>query len=1074
MMRNGIRRPITLGWALWILTLGLRAAPRSAQEPASFEREVRPFLEKYCNDCHDAATHKAELDLERFQSANQVSGEFAVWEGVLDRLRLGDMPPAKSKTQPTPAERRATVAWIEALRDREAHRLAGDPGPVPARRLNHAEYDHSIAELTGVDLRPARNFPVDPANQAGFDNSAESLALSPALVKKHLEAAREVADHLVLRPEGFTFAPHPVVADTDRDKWAVFRIVEFYRRQPTDLADYFEAAWRFRHRARLGLGDASLERVATTAKISPRYLVRIWSALQRPGETVGPMAWVQAEWNALPAPGSGSKALPGPDKAVRAACEHLRDRVNSLRGRLVPDVANLRAPPIHDGSQTLVLWKNRQMAANRRRFDPGALWSAVPETRDDGKASARTNAAAKSPTHAPAQAPRRKPGGHVQAPTPSVVQRGGVSIAPTLVTRESSALSRMVAAKKRERLPELEVPADPVARAEHEAAFARFADLFPDAFYITERGRVYLDAEKEQENAGRLLSAGLHSMTGYFRDDQPLCDLVLDDAGRRELDRLWDEFEFLASVPQRMLTSLVWFERTDSAFLRDPEFDPFRPEDQSIHSAEKIRRLGELYEAKAARHEASDTARRAIRDHFAETARQIDRLKRLHAAAEPSHLAALEAFAERAYRSPLRPRDREDLRAFYQECRQKNGLGHEDAMRDGIVRVLMSPRFLFRMDLVEAAGDGRAGTSGSSGATGASIASVPLSDTALASRLSYFLWAGPPDAELLSLAAARQLHQPRVLRAQVRRMVQDPRLVHFAESFAGRWLEFDRFLEHNGVDRERFPAFDSELRAAMHEEPLRLVVDVVRKDRPVLDLLEARDTFVNGPLARHYGIRPEPPGTDQWVHIADARPYGRGGLLPMAVFLTANSPGLRTSPVKRGYWVVRRVLGERIPPPPPIVPELPKDERALGTLTLREALAAHRERSGCFECHARFDSMGLVFEGYGPVGERRSVDLAGNPVDTRAEFPGGFAGEGLDGLVGYVRAHRRADFIDTLCRRLLAYGLGRTLILGDEPLVAEMQSRLATRGHRFGSLLESIVTSRQFLHKRVTDPVARN
>ena len=178
--------------------------------------------------------------------------------------------------------------------------------------------------------------------------------------------------------------------------------------------------------------------------------------------------------------------------------------------------------------------------------------------------------------------------------TPGVVQRGGVSIAPTLVTRESSALSRMVAAKKREHLPELAVPADPVARAEHEAAFARFADLFPDAFYITERGRVYLDAEKEQENAGRQLSAGLHSMTGYFRDDQPLCDLMLDDAGRRELDRLWDEFEFLASVPQRMLTSLVWFERTDSAFLRDPEFDPFRPEDQSIHSAEKIRRLGEL------------------------------------------------------------------------------------------------------------------------------------------------------------------------------------------------------------------------------------------------------------------------------------------------------------------------------------------------------------------------------------------------------------------------------------------------------------------------------------------------
>jgi hypothetical protein len=172
------------------------------------------------------------------------------------------------------------------------------------------------------------------------------------------------------------------------------------------------------------------------------------------------------------------------------------------------------------------------------------------------------------------------------------------------------------------------------------------------------------------------------------------------------------------------------------------------------------------------------------------------------------------------------------------------------------------------------------------------------------------------------------------------------------------------------------------------------------------------------------------------------------------------------------------VLGERIPPPPPTVRELPKDERSLGQLTLREALAAHRQQPGCTECHARFDSMGLVFEGYGPVGERRAMDLAGHPVDARAEFPGGSKGEGLDGLVGYLRQHRRDDFIDNLCRKLLAYGLGRTLILGDEPLVAEMKARLAANQHHFSSLLESVVTSRQFLHKRLPagaqDPVTRN
>ena len=1055
-------------WVLaWAMACVLHAAPRPALEPG-FDQVVRPFLKQYCNDCHDGVTRKAELDLERFRSVPEVLGEFATWDGVLDRLRAGDMPPAKSKTQPSSLERQAMVAWIEALREREARHQAGDPGPLPARRLNNAEYDHSIAELTGVDLRPTRNFPLDPANQAGFDNSAESLALSPALVKKYLEAAREVANHLVLQPEGFTFAAHPVIADTDRDKWAVFRIVDFYRRQPTDLADYLEAAWRFRYRTRLGLGNASLERIASDAKISPKYLARIWSALQHPGETVGPMAWVQAEWRALPEPGPRSTIGSTIEGGVRPACERLRSEVNALRSRLVPDVANLRAPPIHDGSQTLVLWKNRQMAANRRRWDPGALWSMDGQTHG-------TNLAAQIAvkTNTPAQAPRQKPGARVQAPTPNIVQRGGVSLAPTLVTRESSALTQMVAAKKRERLPQLEVPTDPVARAEYEAAFARFADLFPDAFYITERGRVYLDAEKEQENAGRLLSAGLHSMTGYFRDDQPLYDLVLNEAGQRELDRLWDQFWFLASVPHRMLTSLVWFERTDSAFLRDPEFDPFRPEDQSIHSTEKIRRLGELYEAKAARNKASDTARQAIRDHFADTARQITRLQLLHETAEPGHRAFLDGFAERAYRRPLRAPEREELQKFYQDSRKKNGLSHEEAMRDCVVRVLMSPQFSFRLDLVEGSGRTISGRRDASTA-----ASVPLSDAALASRLSYFLWAGPPDTELLSQAATGELHRPRELRAQVRRMIQDPRIVYFAEAFAGHWLDFHRFQEHNGVDREHFSTFNNELRSAMYQEPLHFVVDVIQKDRSVLDLLEARDTFVNGPLARHYGIRPEPAGSDTWVHVANAREHGRGGLLPMAVFLTANSPGLRTSPVKRGYWVVRRVLGERIPPPPPTVPELPKDERSLGQLTLREALVAHRQQSGCAECHARFDSMGLVFEGYGPVGERRAMDLAGHPIDARAEFPGGSQGEGLDGLVSYLRQHRRDDFLDNLCRKLLAYGLGRTLILGDEPLIAEMKSHLAANHHHFGSLLESVVTSRQFLHKRLQtspqDPVTRN
>jgi hypothetical protein len=300
-------------------------------------------------------------------------------------------------------------------------------------------------------------------------------------------------------------------------------------------------------------------------------------------------------------------------------------------------------------------------------------------------------------------------------------------------------------------------------------------------------------------------------------------------------------------------------------------------------------------------------------------------------------------------------------------------------------------------------------------------------------------------------------------------MLRDPRARALATEFAGNWLDFRRFEEHNSVDRERFPAFTNELRQAMFEEPVRFFLDVVTRDRPVLDLLYANDTFVNGPLAKHYGIPDPPPGTDRWVHVEDARPYGRGGLLPMAVFLTKNAPGLRTSPVKRGYWVVRRVLGETIPAPPPTVPELPKDEAKLGDLTLPQLLARHRADKNCAVCHRRFDSVGLVFEGFGPVGERRTKDLAGHAVETAATFPDGKDRTGLDGLRAYLREKRERDFVDNLCGKLFAYALGRSVVLSDSKALDAMRVRLAADNYTFGSLVESIVTTPQFLNQRGRD-----
>src|SRR6185312_15505505 len=213
-----------------------------------------------------------------------------------------EMPPKQVK-QPLAEARQKVIDWVQSMRASEARKNAGDPGLVLARRLSNSEYNYTIRDLTGVDIRPAREFPVDPANTAGFDNSGETLIMSPTLLKKYLAAAREVASHMYLKEEGFAFAPHPMLVETDRDKFAVHQIIGFYHAQNIDYADYFQTAWRFRHRAKLGQPNATLADLATQYRVSAKYLKTVWSTLESP-EQVGPLVKLQAMWRALPQPNS--------------------------------------------------------------------------------------------------------------------------------------------------------------------------------------------------------------------------------------------------------------------------------------------------------------------------------------------------------------------------------------------------------------------------------------------------------------------------------------------------------------------------------------------------------------------------------------------------------------------------------------------------------------------------------------------------------------------------------------------------------------------------------------------------
>jgi hypothetical protein len=361
---------------------------------------------------------------------------------------------------------------------------------------------------------------------------------------------------------------------------------------------------------------------------------------------------------------------------------------------------------------------------------------------------------------------------------------------------------------------------------------------------------------------------------GYFRDDAPLYELVLDRDQQRQLDALWNDLDFITLAPVRQFKQFIWFERAEPpSFMVSAQFNGFRSEDDDITSEAKITRLAEVYLAKA-REVTNDVALAVVRNYFDRMNANVRALERARAAAEPSHLDALLAFAGRAYRRPLTKAEKDELLAFYHSLRDQH-LSHEEAIRDAVVSVLMSPFFCYRVDTLP-------------NGTPSDQDARPLSDYELANRLSYFLWSSMPDDELMKHAAAGDLRKPDVLAAQARRMLQDGHIRNLATEFAGNWLDVRRFEEHNAVDRERFPAFTNELREAMFEEPIRFVVDLIRRNGSVLDFLYGNYTFVNPVLARHYGM-PEPPA-DEWVRVDEAQKYARSGLLPMSVFLTKNAP----------------------------------------------------------------------------------------------------------------------------------------------------------------------------------------
>lgn len=433
------------------------------------------------------------------------------------------------------------------------------------------------------------------------------------------------------------------------------------------------------------------------------------------------------------------------------------------------------------------------------------------------------------------------------------------------------------------------------------------------------------------------------------------------------------------------------------------------------------------------------------------TAEDVDRARQV-----------LKQFMPRAFRRPVSDTELEATVAFFNAIRAESP-GFEDALRETLASVLVSPHFLY---IVET----RTDSDDANNSIG-----QRLNDFELATRLSYFLWSSMPDERLFELAKNNSLSQPEILEQEAQRMLHNERSAEFVSRFADQWFDLGA-LDRVAVNPEFYPDFDNELKIHMAEQTRAFFAEVIRSNSSCLDLLDSDWTIVNRPLAKHYGF--EGPRSWQFERVSLHGNRQRGGVLGQGAFLLSNSDGEQAHPIKRAVWILDRLLHSPPAPPPPDVPELDPESPDLAGLSLKQQLAAHRDKDSCGNCHRGIDPWGIPLEHFNAIGLWQNVSAVrqvrgtkakkkpvGMPVDASSVLPDGTRLNGLNALKNYLRENRRELFARSVVHRLTAYALGRSLDQGDQKTLDELTTVFIDSDFRFNRLVTALVKSESFLTK---------
>ena len=1129
MKRLGICAAVLLALASILSAQTAAPRPRSASPaPAqAVSATPPPIFQKYCFECHGLEKPEAGLSIQKLIGAGPVGPHAADWEDIAYMLEAKEMPPVDASAFPTDAERAAAVSWIRASVKAYEIAHADEPGRVTVRRLTSGEYGYAIHDLTGIDIPVGIDASSDSVGGEGFTNFGDVQFVQDVSIERYLEAAKLVADHAVIGAGPIEFYADP--GKTGLELSALNRINELYSSKgfrvvsgeggrPFGLERYGKAlyaAWHYKHRAALGEPTATLRGLAEKEGITGRFAEHVWTVLNKPAHRY-PTSETVERFKAMPAPTADIKASIA---RARTATDEMYKSLTTwpswffARGDLAAGGAGDESPLVFDDTTLKAVPSRHYTYALGGRGGARGARGAAPAPAGPTKVHLNFTNLNPTPGTKPVviwrnarviTRPAAAPGGRGGPPPGAGAAGAGgqAAAAPGTVVARGAAPAVIANVPLREVLPASSAAAFKFGQSPDGTALGPddFATDGPVSFEIAAAAagtamEFQVDAELGSDKNTIVRLALSDRPEGSSRDAQQRVLLGdMKSAGYKAF-RAGIE-EYVASLPPNShgeanpadkdpvpppfdntynspehdaFVLFVKYQRSDKFFTDNlvdgadrarlnhawnDLFSSWPYHDAYLGMlidhyklATKSRKIQDLTPLEiAAQPAAARPYLTSLRSHYDE----VMRTKKL---AEPGHVENAVAFASRAWRRPLTPAEKTGLRAFYQKTRAK-GLDHEGAVRALIARVLVSPAFLYRVETV------------------ATSAEKPLNGWEMASRMSFFLWSSIPDDELRRAAAAGELSNPTMLAKQVKRMTADPKARRLATEFFGQWLGFYRFDDYRGVDTSRFPEFTDDVKHAMYNEAVSTFEYIVRQNRPVKEVLYADYTFINRPLAKFYGIEKDvkldPAAGDAVVKVDGASAFNRGGVLRMGSMLTVTSAPLRTSPVKRGDYVLRRLLGTPTPPPPADAGSIPGDDKAFGGLTLRERLTQHKRNPTCANCHLRIDPLGFPLEAYDAVGRTRDAYADGKAVDTTGEFADKTSIVGTQGLLKYLQT-KDPQVMKTLSSKMIGYALGRTVQASDRALV----DGLVTLGGNasFADLATKIVTSRQF-RNREGDQVA--